>query len=296
MKKGFDRAALTAGLAGGAVCAAKKLRGGGEDGVVSGYGQTALVTGASGGLGKAYAEEFAKHGFDLVLVARSREKLEAAAKELRDRYNVKVTAVDEDLSDPQGGQRLYDKVKALGIQVDQLVNNAGAGKMSRVIDADVKSMTDLINLNCTATAVLCRLFGADMAARHSGRILNMASLGAVMPDPYFNVYGPSKAFDYYLTEAMYGEMQGSGVTVTTVCSGPIKTNWSKNAGKADSGMAKDPAVIAREGFDGMQKGRLVVIATPLYRAEAALAHAMPDALVARVIRKWQAGLIEKSGR
>ena len=140
MKKGFNRAALTAGLVGGAVCAAKKLRRGGEDGVVSGYGQTVLVTGASGGLGRAYAEEFAKHGFDLVLVARSREKLEAAAKELRDRYNVKVAVVDEDLSDPQGGQRLYDKVKALGIQVDQLVNNAGAGKMSRVIDADVKSM------------------------------------------------------------------------------------------------------------------------------------------------------------
>ena len=179
MKKGLIKTILAVGGLGAAVCAAKKKSEEDEDGVVSGFGQTALVTGASGGLGRAYAEEFAKHGFDLVLVARSREKLEAAAEEFREKYNVTVTVVDEDLSDPAGGERLYNKVKELGIQVDQLVNNAGAGKMSRVIDADVKSM-------CPG-----RILMPDMAnAAIADGTLTAAALGrALLADPQW----PEKA-------------------------------------------------------------------------------------------------------
>lgn len=217
-----------------------------------GNGKTVLITGASGGLGRAFAEEFGKHGFDLVLVSRSREKLEKAASELETQYGVDCTVIDEDLSVPGGAERVYSRVKEQNIYIDQLVNNAGAGKMNRVVDADISSMTDLINLNCTAVAVLCRLFGADMVKRGSGRILNVASLGALMPDPYFNVYGPGKAFDYYLSLAMYGELRHTGVTVTTLCVGPVKTNWTKNAGKADSLLAKEPQAVAREGFAAMQ--------------------------------------------
>lgn len=261
-----------------------------------GKGQTALVTGASGGLGKAFAEIFAEHGFDLVIVARSKEKLEQVAEELSRNNGIKITCIDEDISQVEGCKRVYERTKELGIRVDQLVNNAGAGKMGRVVDADIDTMVGLINLNCTAPTVLCRLFGADMAARDSGRILNVASLGAVMPDPYFNVYGPSKAFDYFLSAAMYGELLDSKVTVTTLLSGPIKTNWAKNAGKADSGMARDPRDIALEGFEGMQKGRLVVVATLLYKVGAVLTRVLPLATVAKTIAGWQSGLIEKNGK
>lgn len=261
-----------------------------------GKGQTTLVTGASGGLGKAFAEIFAEHGFDLVIVARSKEKLEQVAAELSLNNGIKVTCIDEDISQVEGCKRVYERTKELGIRVDQLVNNAGAGKMGRVVDANIDAMVGLINLNCTAPTVLCRLFGADMAARDSGRILNVASLGAVMPDPYFNVYGSSKAFDYFLSAAMYGELLDSKVTVITLLSGPIKTNWAKNAGKADSGMARDPRDIALEGFEGMQKGRLVVVATLLYKVGAVLTRVLPLATVAKTIAGWQSGLIEKNGK
>ena len=258
-----------------------------------GKGQTALITGASGGLGKAFAEIFAEHGFDLVIVARSMEKLQSVAAELERKNHVKVTCIDEDISNPDGAKKVYERVKALNIQVDQLVNNAGAGKMSRVVDADIDSMVNLINLNCAAPTILSRLFGADMVARNKGRIMNVASLGAVMPDPYFNVYGPSKAFDYFLSAAMYGELQDSEVTVSTLLSGPIKTNWAKNAGKADSGMARDPRDIAMEGFVGMQKGKLVIVATLLYKVGAVLARLLPLAVVATTVANWQSGLIDK---
>lgn len=261
-----------------------------------GKGQTALITGASGGLGKAFAEIFAEHGFDLVLVARSKDKLESVAKELEAKSHVKVTCIDEDISDLESCKRVYERTTALGIKVDQLVNNAGAGKMGRVVDADVDTMVNLINLDCVAPTVLCRLYGADMVARNHGRILNVASLGAVMADPYFNVYGPSKAFDYFLTAAMYGELLDSEVTVTTLLSGPIKTNWAKNAGKADSGMARDPRDIAMEGFEAMQKGKLAVTATFLYKVGALLTRLLPLATVSKTIAGWQSGLIDKNGK
>ncbi len=253
--------------------------------------QTVLITGASKGLGKAFAQVFASNGFDLVLVARSLEKMEEIAVDLSQRYGVGVTCIDEDLSDPEGGVRVYERVKEKGIQVDQLVNNAGAGKMNRVVDADTKSIQELIALNCTSVTILCRLFGADMDERGYGRILNVSSLGALAPDPYFNVYGPSKAFEYRLTEAMYGEMEGSNVTVTALLSGPIQTNWANNAGKADSKMAADPMVIAQEGYEAMQRGQMVVVTTPLYKVGAVLSYILPDALIAKLICKWQSKLI-----
>ncbi len=265
-------------------------------GAVPGSGETVLITGASGGLGKAFAEIFAKNGFDLVLVARSLDKMEKIAEDLKERYGVKVTCINEDLSDPNGAQKVYDRVKEKNIQIDQLVNNAGAGHMSRVIDADPQDIKDLINLNCTSVTLLCTLFGADMEAHGKGRIMNVSSLGAIMPDPYFNVYGPSKAFEHRLTQCMYGEMRGNNVTVTVLLSGPIQTNWANNAGKADSSMAADPMVVAEEGFEAMQKGRLVITATPLYKATAAAVNFIPDRQIAKLVGKWQNGLIQEKNR
>lgn len=193
-----------------------------------------------------------------------------------------------------GGRRLFDTVTSLGIRVDQLVNNAGGGKMGRVTDADLDTMIRLINLDVIAVTSLFRLFGGEMVKRGSGRIMNVSSLGAMMADPYFNVYGPSKAFDYYLSAAMYGDLLDSNVTVTTLCSGPIKTNWAANAGKADSSLAVEPRVVAEEGFAAMQSGRLTVIATVPYKIAGVLARLTPDAVMARIIGKWQSKLIRKS--
>lgn len=256
-------------------------------------GQTALITGASGGLGKEFAVLFAQHGFNLVIVARNEEKLKTLAEDLSEQYQVKVKTIAADLSDEGGAEKVYDELKREGITIDQLVNNAGAGKQSSTVDADIDTLRGLIHLNVVSVTLFCRLIGADMVKAGHGRILNVSSLGAFIPDPYFNVYGPTKAFELFLTEAMYGELVGTGVSISVLCPGPVKTNWAKNAGKADSKAAKDPADIARAGFSGMQKGKLIIIPAPLYRLERAALGLFPATAKVRIIRKWQGGLIQK---
>lgn len=258
--------------------------------------QTALITGASGGLGKAFAEEFAKNGFNLVLVARSENKLKEVCLELSKKYKIKAEHICENLSDISASQRIYDEVKKRGIHIDQLVNNAGSGNMALIGDAKPNIISDTIQLNVTALTLLCNLFVQDMKAAGKGKILNVSSLGAFQPDPYFAVYGATKAYELLFTESLFGELIGTGVTASVICPGPIKTNWAANAGKADSKIAKTPELIAKIGFEKMQKGKLIIIPTLSYKAEAFAVRVAPKTLVSRVIKKWQGILIEKGGK
>ena len=259
-----------------------------------GTGKTVLITGASGGIGKELAFEFARHHFDIVAAARNKEKLEELKMELENSYQVKVTVIVKDLSDENAAKEIYEETKEAGITVDQLVNNAGAGKQARTVEADPDAMRDLLHLNAVSVTMLSRYFGQDMVKRGSGRIMNVSSMGAFIPDPYFNVYGPTKAYEMFLTEAMYGELQGTGVTVSALCPGPTKTNWAANAGKADSRIAKSPEKAARAGFIGMQEGQLIIIPDADYRAVRYLMRPLPAKLQARLIAGWQKGLIERN--
>lgn len=261
----------------------------------SGIGQTALITGASSGIGKEFARIFAAYGYDLVLTARSEDKLNTLAEELKHLYSIEVTVIPADLSKETEAERLFDEVRSRDIHVDQLVNNAGAGKMGDVTDIDPKTMQDLIHLNINSVTMLCHFFGSEMKARGSGRILNVSSLGAFIPDPHFNVYGPSKAYELFLTEAMSGELKRSGVTVSCLCPGPTKTNWAKNAGKADSKTALNPADVARIGFEGMQRGELIIIPTAVFKAERYGVGILPARVQVSLIEMWQRKLI-KQGR
>jgi short-subunit dehydrogenase len=256
-----------------------------------GTGKTVLITGASGGIGKAFAFEFASHHFNLVLAARNAEKLENLKLELENSYPVEVTVISKDLSDENAAREIYKEVREKGIFISQLVNDAGAGKQGAVTDVDPEIMQNLIHMNVTNLTLLCRLFGADMKAQGEGRILNVSSMGAFIPDPYFNVYGPTKAYELFLTEAMYGELRNTGVTVSALCPGPTKTGWASNAGKADSRIAKDPAQVAKEGFIGMQTGRLIIIPSADYRAFRRAMQFLPAKLQARMIADWQKSLI-----
>lgn len=283
-----------AGAAGAAAAAlaAKEKKAREEAEKTDGRGQTVLITGASGGIGRAFAFVFAEHHFNIVAVARNEQKLEELKLELENSYDITVTTIAKDLSDENAALEIYEAVQEQGIEVNQLVNNAGAGKQSRVVDADPEVMKNLIHLNVTSLTLLCRYFGRDMAERGSGRILNVSSMGGFIPDPYFNVYGPTKAYELFLTEAMYGELKGTGVTVTALCPGPTKTNWAANAGKADAKFAKSPDEVAKEGFIGMQEGKLVVIPDPDYRAVRCVLGHLPAAAQASLIAKWQKSLIQ----
>ena len=127
------------------------------------------------------------------------------------------------------------------------------------MDIDPAALKALLHLDVTSYAMLCRLIGADMVRQGHGKILNVSSTTAFFPDPHFNIYGPSKAFVMSLTEAMKGELRGTGVSVTALCPGPVRTNWAVNAGKSYPAIAADPAKVAMAGYRAMQAGRLYVI-------------------------------------
>lgn len=285
-KKKVITAAAAGTVIAGAVAACRKKKHS-----ESSEGETVLITGASGGIGYALAQEFAGHKFNIVLTARNEEKLNHIKEDFESRYGVEVIVIPMDLSVPGNAQKLYDTVKEKGIKVDQLVNNAGAGKAGRVVDTDPEVMEGLINLNVTSVTMLCRLFGADMAERGRGRIMNVSSLGAYIPDPYFNVYGPTKAYELFLTEAMSGELKKSGVTVSALCPGPTKTNWAHNAGKADSSTALTPEAVAKYGYEGMQNGQLVIFPGSRFRAEKIALGLFPAKVQTAFIAKWQKKLI-----
>ncbi len=281
--------ALAGGAAAAAVCLSQEQR---RDAYATdGRGQTVLITGASGGIGREPAFVFAEHHFNVVAVARNAQKLEELKQELECSCNVNVYTIAKDLSDEHAAREIFDEVQSAGIEVTQLVNNAGAGKQARVVDADPDTMRDLIHLNVTSLTLLSHYFGRRMAKRGYGRIMNVSSMGAFIPDPYFNVYGPTKAYEMFLTEAMYGELEGTGVTVTALCPGPTKTNWATNAGKADAKFAKGPREVAEAGFIGMQEGKLIVIPDADYRAFRYLMCPLPATLQSRVIGQWQQSLI-----
>lgn len=164
-----------------------------------------------------------------------------------------VTTIVKDLS-KEAAKESYDELREKNIAVDQLVNNAGAGKMGRVVDADTETMKELLHLNAVSVTLLCRYFGRGMEERGRGRIRNVSSMRAFLPDPWFNVYGPTKAYERFLMETMYGELKGSGVTVTVLCPGPTKTGWAKNAGKKNAKFAKNPDEVAKEGFVATERG------------------------------------------
>lgn len=200
-----------------------------------------------------------------------------------------------DLSEPGAAKKLYAFTREQGLVIDQLVNNAGAGKSGRVVDTDPEVMDGLNRLNVLSVTELSHFYGKEMVERGHGRIMNVSSLGGYIADPYFNVYGPTKAYELFLTQAMYGELKGTGVTVSALCPGPTRTNWAKNAGKADSKTALSPEVVARYGYAGMQRGDLVIFPGRRFRLEKDLMGLLPADLQASLIARWPQRLIGEEG-
>ncbi len=193
-------------------------------------GRTALVTGASMGIGECMARELAERGAHLVLVARSKEKLQALAAELRSRHGVMVHVMPADLSRTEGPHELMESVLEAGIEVDLLVNNAGLGDFGMFEEQGTSKMTSLIDLNVRALVVLTRLFLKPMQERGKGGILNIASTAAFQPIPKLALYSASKAFVLSFTEAIWSELKGSGIRVMCLCPGNTESRFHETAG------------------------------------------------------------------
>ena len=199
---------------------------------------TALITGASAGLGLEYARLFAADKHDLVLVARRRERLDALAAELAAAHGVKVHVVTADLMEPAAPQQIVDAVAALGVEVESLVNNAGFGTNGPFWELDPAKERGMIEVNVTALVALTRAFLPGMVQRKRGRVLNIGSTAGFQPGPYMAGYYASKAFVNSFTEGLAYELRGTGVTATVSCPGATATEFALVAGNEKSKLFK----------------------------------------------------------
>lgn len=190
---------------------------------------TALVTGASSGIGYEISRLLAREGHNLVLVARRRERLEALAERIRSEHACKVTIIALDLAQPGAAETLYHQLKQDNIPVDILVNNAGVGTRGSFLKIPTERSLNEIHLNVLALTHLCKLFSEDMVQRGLGKILNIASVAGFIPGPYMTVYHATKAFVLSFSQGLRQELKGTGVSVTVVCPGPVESEFHQHA-------------------------------------------------------------------
>jgi len=226
--------------------------------------QTALITGASGGIGYELAKLLARDHCNLILVARSADKLNQVAADLRSQSAVEVKVIARDLSAPDGPSSLFAQLQSEGIAVDVLINNAGFGAFGNFSEMSEADILGQIHLNITALTHLTRLFLPAMLARRSGKIMNVASTAAFQPGPLMAVYYATKAYVLSLSEALANEVEGSGVVISCFCPGATDTAFAKRAGIENSRVFKKFAVmdvetVARDGYRGLMAGRTLVI-------------------------------------
>ncbi len=224
---------------------------------------TVLITGASSGIGKSFAEQFARGGYQVILAARSVDKLEAIAAELRHKYKTNATVIAADLEAADGAQQLHAKVKASGVQLSALVNNAGYGLFGEFKNSALPPELAMMQLNMNALVTLTKLFMPDLLATR-GKLLNVASTAAFQPGPYMAVYYATKAFVLSFSEAIAAELSGTGVTVTALCPGPTASGFQDKASMHDSALVKGKKLptadeVAAAGFKAMQRGQRVFV-------------------------------------
>ena len=252
---------------------------------------TALITGASGGIGEALARELAKSKHDLVLVARSEGKLRALADELSTAHGITADVLTADLAASGAGVALADRLA--GRRIDVLVNNAGFGDYGPFADADPAKVSAMVNLNIATLTDLTRALLPGMIARGTGRVMNVASTAAFMPGPLMAEYYASKAYVLSLSEAVANELRGTGVTMTALCPGPVASGFQAGADMGASKLVKGKQLMTAErcaqlAVKGMNKGKPVVVTGAMNKMMSMSPKFMPRRMVPGVVRRAQA--------
>ena len=256
-------------------------------------GKTALITGASGGIGAELARVFARNGHDLVLVARSERAVKELAASLEQQHKIATRTVALDLGTPDAPQALFDQLAAANIPVDVLVNNAGFASYGAFAALDTAQELNMIQLNVTTLTHLSKLFLPPMLARRRGKILNVASTAAFQPGPLMAVYYATKAYVLSLSEALAEETRGTGVSVTALCPGPTESGFQARAAMEDSKLVKDKkimdaATVAEEGYRALMKGDQVTIPGVQNRLLAFSVRLLPRKMVVKMVKNAQA--------
>ena len=255
--------------------------------------KTALVTGASGGIGEALARTLAQHGYNLILVARTASKLEALGAELTAKNGIQTTSIANDLSAFDASEKLVKELETRGLNVDVLVNNAGFGEYGDFATGDPIKQQQMILLNVMTLTMLTRALLPKMLERKSGRIMNVASTAAFMPGPLMSVYYATKAYVLSFSEALAEELVGSGVTVTALCPGPTESDFQARADMQDSKLVKGKALmtskeVSEEGIAALERGQRVVIPGLMNQLQAQVSRFLPRALVPGIVKNAQA--------
>jgi short-subunit dehydrogenase len=255
----------------------------------SGRNPLALVTGASGGIGEELARILARHGYDLVLVARSADKLAALAERLELDHGIQVRAIAKDLARPDAAAEIHQWLAAEGLTVDVLVNNAGMGLLGKFAEIGIEGDVEMLRLNVEAPTLLTRLLLPSMLERGSGRILNLASTAGFQPGPLMAVYYATKAYVLSFSEALANELAGTGVTVTALAPGPTETGFSSRAGSEQSrlfqGATMDARTVAEAGYAALMAGKPVVVPGFRNRILAFGVRLVPRRVVTQIARR-----------
>jgi len=252
--------------------------------------QYALITGATSGIGHELAKLFAQDHHNLVLVARSQEELDRTAAEFRQQYGIEVETIAKDLFQREAAFEVVDQVRAKGIEITALVNDAGQGQYGEFVDTDINRDLDIIQLNIGAYVTLTKAFLQEMVVRNEGKILNVSSIGGEMPGPLQSVYHATKAFVTSFTEAIREENKETNVTITALLPGVTDTDFFRKADQEDAKMVKegskaDPAQVAKDGYEALLAGKDKVISGFKNKAQVAVSNVLPDSVVAANMHK-----------
>jgi short-subunit dehydrogenase len=255
---------------------------------------TALVTGASAGIGEAIARELAARGHGVILVARREERLRALAGELSEDHGVRAEVIAADLGDEAARDRLAAQIETLGLEVEILVNNAGFGTAESVFDLDRERLMAMVQLNCEALLDFQARYLPTMIAHGRGAVINIASTAAFQPIPGTATYAATKAFVLSLSEAVHEELKGTGVTLTAVCPGPVRTEFMQVAGIEQAeeqlpGMFwMTSEAVAKAAVDAAEKGKRAIVPGVFNRATALTGQHTPRMLVLPLAKRlWR---------
>ena len=258
-----------------------------------------LLTGATSGIGLELAKVFAKHGHNLILVARDEVSLRVTAEELKRLSQIDVITISKDLFNKEAPNELYKEIKEKKLQVDILVNDAGQGQYGKFTETDIEREFAIIQLNICTVVSLTKLYLKEMVSRGSGRILNVTSVAGKIPGPLQAVYHGTKAFAHSFTEAIREEVKDTGVTITSLLPGATDTDFFHKADMLDAknvkeGKLADPADVAEDGYKALMNGDDMVISGFQNKMQVAISNIMPDSVVAKQVHKQQAPVNDKS--
>jgi uncharacterized protein len=253
-------------------------------------GKYALITGGSEGIGYELAKLFARDGYNLVIVARDRNRLEQVADKLSNEYKTTVIPISKDLFQKEAASDIYSELQMKEIKIDVLVNDAAQGQHGFFADTDLQRDIDLIQLNIISLVSLTKLFLKDMLQRNEGKILQLASIASVYPSPLLAIYAATKSFVLSFSEALANELKETNITVTALMPGATETDFfnkadAENTKEFQESSLSNPADVAKDGYEALMKGEVKVVSGMKNKVQAAMSNVLPDTALAAQMRK-----------